>query len=152
MNHDAVLAVLLSLYPHAAVRTDTARDRAARRIDVIVAACEADGLTGARCAPVIATCFVESGLRTRHPRAALCGCKPYSRDDVQQARCAVRSWRTSLAVCGTLEGATMRYGYGLCRLPTGRRFRREATAQSQRASDVMRLTHELEMSVDERKN
>ena len=144
MNSQIVLSLLLRLYPHAAIRSDIARSAVIERIDIIVAACHVAGLEGVACAPVIATCFVESGLRSRHSRAPLCGCQPYHTDDATQARCAARSWRTSLARCASRRGAITRYGYGLCRVPSGRRFRRARREQSRRADLVTRLTQQLE--------
>lgn len=144
MNPEAVLAVLLALHPNLAVRSPERRTAAVERLGLIIEACDEAGLRGAACAPVIATCFVESGLRTRHARSPLCGCQPYDTDDATQARCAARSWRTSLARCRTRLGAATRYGYGLCRVPRGRRFRAARIQQSHRASLVLVLTRGIE--------
>lgn len=143
MNSEALLTILLTLHPALAVRSPEARRATVERLGVIVDACRSVGLHGAACAPVVATCFVESGLRTRHTRAPLCGCQPYDTDDATQARCAARSWRTSLARCHTPLGAVTRYGYGLCRVPRGRRFRAARLQQSHRARLVLALTREI---------
>lgn len=134
-----VIALLLRLHPGLPMDH---RDEVELRVQMILDACREAGVT--RCTPVVATCFVESGLRTRSHNAPLCGCKPYGTDDATQARCAARSWRTSLARCRTPLGAATRYGYGLCRVPRGRRFRRARAAQSRRAALVTRLTNRLE--------
>lgn len=113
----ALVAALLVAHPHWPAHAPAARVLAVARVEVIVHACRAEGVTRRMCLATLAECFVESGLRARRRGASLCGCRPFATDDPTQARCAVRAVAAALAVCDTADEASTRYVDGRCRLP-----------------------------------
>ena len=98
----------------------------------------------ARCAVLHALAFAESGYRLRHRRAPLMGCNPYTRDDVQQARCAARAWNAALRLCRTQARALVRYQLGQCAVPRGRRFRGARSLATRYVAAVLRVAERIE--------
>lgn len=122
----AVVAALLSL--GAPVRTPSQRDAVIVRAKLIDYACSDAGVS---CAILHGIAEAESGYRVRDERSRipLMGCHPYTTDDWQQARCAVRAWRAALRRCRTVRRALARYQFGECVVPRSRRAARRATAR-----------------------
>jgi hypothetical protein len=113
----AIVAALLAAFPHWPARGERARATAEARVAVILAACDREGASRAECIATASECYVESGLRMRHPGSSLCGCQPYGTDDATQARCAVRSVMRARRECGVPDAASTRYIDGRCVLP-----------------------------------
>lgn len=141
MTPQTILAALVALYPSLgrAMRDPVVREATVARIELLVGACREAQVR--RCAFVVGIAFVESGLRVRRD-APLAGCKPYSLDDARQARCAARSWNTSLRVCRTIPRTLTRYQYGACVVP--RRFHRARVRAARYVALVRRVASTVE--------
>ena len=113
----AIVAALLVAFPHWPARGERARATAEARVVVILAACDREGASRAECIATASECYVESGLRMRHPASSLCGCQPYDTGDAAQARCAVRAVMRAWRVCSGPDAASTRYIDGRCALP-----------------------------------
>lgn len=107
------------------------------RAKLIEYACRDAGLR--RCSIVHGIALVESGYRFRHARSPLTGCNPYGVDDWQQATCAVRAVAAAERRCRTTARALVRYQYGECAVPRGRRYRRARAASARYVRNVMKV-------------
>ena len=80
-------------------------------------------------ARLLATCFVESGLRIRNTRAVFCGCGHHVEGDRAQAECAAASLLLGHKRCGTWRMSHNRYQSGRCVpvTPVTRRYARNVS-------------------------
>lgn len=135
----AVVIALSALFPsvRVALRDPLRLDAFTVRAKLIEYACRDAGLR--RCSIVHGIAFVESGYRLRHHRSPLTGCQPYTTDDWQQATCAVRAVAAAERRCRTASRALVRYQYGECAVPRGRRYRRARAASARYVRNVMTI-------------
>jgi len=80
-------------------------------------------------ARLLATCFVESGLRIRNTRAIFCGCGHHVEGDRAQAECAAMALLIGHKRCGTWRMSHNRYQSGRCVpvTPVTRRYARNVS-------------------------
>ncbi len=135
----AVVIALSALFPsvRVAVRDPLRLDAITVRAKLIEYACRDARLR--QCSIAHGIAFVESGYRLRNARSPLTGCNPYGTDDWQQARCAVRAVNAALHRCRSIDRALVRYQYGECAVPRGRRYRRARAASARYVRNVMMI-------------
>lgn len=135
----AVAIALAALFPSVGRSLAVPRHHEAFtvRAKLIEYACRDAGLR--RCSIVHGIAFAESGYRMRNARAPLAGCNPYGADDWQQATCAVRTVIAAEHRCRTVGRALVRYQYGECAVPRGRRYRRARATSARYVRNVMKV-------------
>ena len=142
----AFVVMLSARFPSVerALRDPVRREALMVRAKLVAYACHDAGIR--RCAALFGIGETESGFRIRDERGRmpLMGCQPYRTDDAQQARCAARAWTFAMRRCRTEARALVRYQYGECAVPLGRRYRRARVAAARYVRNVQRIARAIE--------
>lgn len=142
----AFVAMLSARFPSVerALRDPVRREALMVRAKLVAYACDDAGIR--RCATLFGIGEVESGFRLRDERGRmpLMGCRPYVVDDPRQARCAAMAWTFARRRCHTEARALVRYQYGECAVPRGRRYRRARRAAVRYVRNVQRIARAIE--------